>query len=226
MSITSAIRRMMAAGLTWDQALIAAEAFEAEQPRAKSGAERQRAYRARRNEVTSPRHSDESDTPSSPLNPLPQTPTQTTPLYPPAVDDDAGATLADGDRLRDRVEAEAVPDGHPLRVDVMGGSVCRGWIRSGYDPDRDVLPGVARALEGRWRITRWEGLSGWVANAHADRLAAEQARPPPIIAEPAAVTIHQPRPRNVRQNQPSALEIAAALASDDPARISRVIGGS
>ena len=74
--------------------------------------------------------------------------------------------------------AAAIPDGHRLRVDVLAASVCIGWIKSGYDLRQDVIPAVRKALSGRYQITGWRSLTAWVANSHADRMAAEQARPP------------------------------------------------
>lgn len=111
------------------------------------------------------------------------------------------------------VVAAILPEFHPLLGDVMARSVALGWLRSGYDPQLDVLPAVARALEGEFPTKRWKGLTGWVENAHRDRLAAEQARGPPEIIPPARPAPRSSRPRH---DHVSTVEIGRALAANPP----------
>lgn len=124
-------------------------------------------------------------------------------------------TLAEADSMVETVTAEAIPDGHLLRCDVLAASVCIGWIKSGYDLRQDVIPAVRKALSGRYQITGWRSLTAWVANSHADRMAAEQARPPPEIPPPhsASATVTRLRPRN---DPVSTIDIGRSVAARPP----------
>lgn len=166
-----------------------------------------------------------SETRVSPTPPSQTQPPPVRPLkgahYPPEVVvlDDEGAraapTQTDADAMVEEIIAAAIPDGHRLRVDVLAASVCIGWIKSGYDLRQDVIPAVRKALSGRYQITGWRSLTAWVANSHADRMAAEQARPPPEIPPPhsASATVTRLRPRN---DPVSTIDIGRSVAARPP----------
>lgn len=121
--------------------------------------------------------------------------------------------LRAADRMVSRISETAIPVGHALLGDVMAASVCIGWQKSGFDVELDAIPAVTKALAGRYRITRWDKLTSWVANHHADRMAAEMARPPPEILPPQASTVTQLRPRH---EPTSHFDIGRAVASRPP----------
>jgi hypothetical protein len=172
-------------------------------------AERRRA--ADRERKARLRNSAESaESPPSPPCSLPHTPTQNPPYIPPEVVDER---LRAADEMVSRIAEAAIPEGHALNGDVMAASVCLGWRRSGFDVDLDAIPGVAKALAGRYRITRWDKLTSWVANHHADRMAAEMARPPPEILQSQAATVTQLRPRN---DPISIIDIGRTVAANPP----------
>ena len=84
MSVTAAIRRMIDAGLSVEQALTAAECFEAEMPTRSKAAERQARYRER-NKASQTVTRDACDEKSAPLDPPPNVPgpLNTPPYNPP-----------------------------------------------------------------------------------------------------------------------------------------------
>lgn len=121
-----------------------------------------------------------------------------------------------GDEIVAAVTDELVPDGHRLRGDVLAASVALGWLRSGYDLQRDILPGVRLAMLGQHRISQWRSLTGWIANVHADRAAAEKARPPPPESSHPDPVVS---PSRSRHDQPSIVEIGQAIARHDYAAV-------
>ena len=121
-----------------------------------------------------------------------------------------------GDEIVAAVTDELVPDGHRLRGDVLAASVALGWLRSGYDLQRDILPGVRLAMQGQHRISQWRSLTGWIANVHADRAAAEKARPPPPESSHPDPVVS---PSRSRHDQPSIVEIGQAIARHDYAAV-------
>lgn len=116
-------------------------------------------------------------------------------------------TVADGDRVADRLFLDVVPEGHALRTDPLAASVCIGWLRSNFDVERDIVPAVRKALAGSYPITKWRSLTTWVERVFADRLAAESARPPPVLVEQPATVIH-PSQSGHRHGKSSVQDIA------------------
>ncbi|MBL8570955.1 MAG: hypothetical protein JNK84_17940 [Phreatobacter sp.] len=189
-AVVDMMRQMIAAGATHDAMLIAAEAIasieDAETRRRAAAADRKRRQRAKERDCPVTVTGQSRDIPPPPetkVSPVPPSKTQPPvrtlkgPHCPPDGDEKARATLADADRVVAQILEASVPEDHALRGDVLAASACLGWLRSGFDPDLDVIPAVRKAMAGRYRIAHWSGLSTWVANAHRDRLAAEEAQP-------------------------------------------------
>lgn len=205
MSLSAAvIRELVAAGLTGDALVSACERIEAaHEPREdrarRLNAERQARYRERNVSNVS------NVTLLPPSNGSPTPPPITTPHLPD--DDDTYRASA-----RDFASAvdQVLPDMHPARTDLMAEPVCAGWIASGYDLHADVLPAIRAAVaSATHRAKSYRGFTGWIERHHADRIAAQQARPPPVIVPLAPATIHQ-RPAHAARNTPkAALEILA-----------------
>lgn len=83
MSITSAIKKMVAKGLTYEQALIAAEVFEEEVPARSAGAIRQERYRRNVASQSVTRDAGDASSPDKEVPPAP--PEEINPNYPPIV---------------------------------------------------------------------------------------------------------------------------------------------
>lgn len=233
--IAAAVKYMLAAGMGADSIVAAVAEMEAAiqvaacapKPRS-TGAIRQERYR--RNKASQPSHVTESDACDAPPPPpqakaSPQTPLENStppprsvpsgPHCPPDGVGDGRArapTIADADAVVAAVSA-GLPEFHPLLIDPLAPSVALGWLRSGFDPQLDVLPAVARALEGEFAIKRWKGLTKWVENGHRDRLEAEQARAPPEIIPPPRTASRTSR---TRRDPVSTVEIGRAIAANPP----------
>lgn len=121
-------------------------------------------------------------------------------------------TLADADRLAAAV-MQHIPEGHALRADPLDAAACLGWLRSGFDPERDILPGVQRAMAGEYRFKRWAKFTGWIERVHADRIAAETARSPPEPTPFNHSTSTKPR---TGYDQPTSKIAIGAWVRDNP----------
>jgi hypothetical protein len=180
MSVTAYIRELLARGMSMDDALLAAEVFEAAPPQS-AAAIRQKRYRNnKRNEASRVTPTVTNVTPS-PLKEIPPTPPKENNPSPASPNGSAArAALRPNDRLSERLlEAAGINNFRAERnTGLVSLAPILALIDQGYDLESDILPAIRDIARRGKPFKTWAYVVPFIVEQHQTR-AAIPAKPTP-----------------------------------------------